>query len=205
MNNEVTVSGVLLDSPVYSHEFMGKGYYVCSIKTQYLRREEVNASIVRVYIPEDLATSVFLAPRMMVKVTGSIVNSTHDGRKDISVAAQTLQLTSEPYINQAKLTGVISRIFTNDSNFAYFVNFLVCLPNEDTQKRAVSLRVVAWAKLADYIYENLKVGDKVTVIGALSSSVYAPSKENAVPVSPALPEKIVINELYCTACAKASD
>lgn len=200
MNNEVTIVGSTLDFPVYSHEFLGKNYYVCNIKTTYLRRNELNASIVRVYIPEEIATSVFLSPKSVIKVKGSIINSTHDGHKDISVVADSVEITDEPFTNQAKLTGVITRVFTNDSNFVNFVNFLISLPNKNSQKRAVSLRVVAWAKLADYIYNNLKLGDKITVIGALSSSVFDPSKEESCLSTS---EKVIINELYCTACAKA--
>lgn len=200
MDNEVIVAGNIVDSPVYSHEFLGKSYYVCSVKTAYLRRNEMNASIIRVYIPEELATSIFISPKVMVKITGSIVNSNHDGHKDISVVANTIEVTEESFINQVKLTGVISRVFTNDSNFVNFVNFLISLPNKNNQKRSVSLRVVAWAKLADYIYNNLKLGDKITVVGALSSSVFNSGKEGNTNAT----EKVVINELYCTACAKVN-
>ena len=201
MDNEVIVAGNIVDSPVYSHEFLGKSYYVCSVKTAYLRRNEMNASIIRVYIPEELATSMFISPKVMVKITGSIVNSNHDGHKDISVVANTIEVTEESFINQVKLTGVISRVFTNDSNFVNFVNFLISLPNKNNQKRSVSLRVVAWAKLADYIYNNLKLGDKITVVGALSSSVFNSGKEG---YNTNATEKVVINELYCTACAKVN-
>ena len=199
MDNEVIIAGSIIDFPVYSHEFLGKSYYVCSVKTAYLRRSEMNTSIIRVYIPEELATSTFISPKTMIKVTGSIVNSNHDGHKDISVVADTLQVTEESFINQVKLTGIISRVFTNDSNFINFVNFLVSLPNKNSQKRSISLRVVAWAKLADYIYNNLKLGDKITVVGALSSSVFDSSKEGSCVDTSG---KVVINELYCTACAK---
>ena len=202
MDNEVTIVGNTIDFPVYSHEFLGKSYYVCSVKTTYLRRNELNASVIRVYIPEEIAISVFLSPKTVIKIKGSIVNSTHDGHKDISVVTDSVELTDEPFANQAKLTGVITRVFTNDDNFVNFVNFLISLPNKNNQKRSVSLRVVAWAKLADYIYNNLKLGDKITVIGALSSSIFDPSREGSCLDTS---EKVIINELYCTECAKVSE
>lgn len=198
MDNEVLIVGKLTDSPVYSHEYQGINYYVSTVKTNYLRKKIYKESYIRVYIPESIIISPTAILDSNVEIEGQLINSMHDGHKDVSIVVHSLTPTDKDFFNYAKLSGVISRVFTNEGNFVNFVNFLVSTSNSE-HKRTVSLRVVAWSKLAHYIFNNLGIGDKVVVIGSLSSSVYDPSKERSgIDIS----DKVFISELYCTTCSK---
>ena len=198
MENEVNIVGQIIDNPIYSHEYQGINYYVCTVRTEYIRKRNPVPSFIRIYIPEAIAINSDLAVDVNIEIKGRLINSNHDGHKDVSVVADEITITDKEYYNYAKLTGVISRVFTNESNFINFVNFLVSTSNTD-KKRTISLRVVAWSRLAYHIFNNFNIGDKVTVTGAISSSVYDPSRERSgIDIS----DKVFISELYCTACTK---
>lgn len=204
MENSITIIGTVRDYPAYSHEFEGSHYYVCTVATGYMRGKPARfaESLIRLYIPEEIAVPADLRPSedRILRIEGELVNSIHEGHKDVSVTVDSItEVGSDEGIHSyARLTGVITRVFTTEANFVNFVNFLVSA-YDDRGKRSVSLRVVAWGKLAQYIFGSLKIGDTVTVTGGISSSVYDPSKEKSgIDTS----EKVYISELYCYACSK---
>lgn len=201
MENCITLTGAVMDYPLFSHEYHGENYYVVVIKSGYLRRNKPAQSFIRVYLTEPAAVNLGVIPGTFVTVKGFLINSVHDGHKDVSVIAEHVFIEDAEegeFSNEARLTGVITRVFTNESNFVNFVNFLVSAPNSEN-RRSVSLRVVAWSTLASYIFENLKIGDTVTVIGSINSSNYSPGNQSSYSESA---NKILISELYCTSCSK---
>lgn len=203
MENSITLTGRLLDCPVYSHGYCGDIYYVFTVRSGYLRRNRPAQSFLRVYLRESMAMSLKLEPGTFVTVRGCLINSVHDNHKDVSIVAEEISLAEkEEYTNSARLTGTITRVFTNESNFVNFVNFIVSAPDSQ-DRRSVSLRVVAWTKLASYIFDNLKLGDRVTVIGAINSSNYAPNSPSSDYSESA--NRVLISEMYCTACSRLPD
>ena len=201
MENSIDLVGFLLDPPTYSHEFGGVSYYVCMVKSEYVRNKVISPSYIRLYLPESMVFENEIAPRTVVHVTGHLINSNHDGHRDISVSVDSIEncAVDTPRFNQIKLTGIITKFFTNDSNFANFVNFLISLPDPSTNKRSVSLRVVAWSKLASLIFDTMDIGDTVTVLGSISNSYYDPSEETS---KINIADRVIISEVYCTACTR---
>lgn len=197
--NQVIVSGKITTAVNYSHNFEGNNYYVCWIQSEFLRHDKTAKVNVRVCLSEKLASSLTLPIGTYIKVEGSIVNSFHDGQRDITVAAEKVTFPSpiERPIDYVKISGTVTRFFTNDSNFSSFVIFVVALNDEKDSRRNVSVRVVAWAKLAYSLYSNLYVGDEVTIVGSLSGAKYNSDKK------PHFYNKYTetsISEIYCTAC-----
>ena len=199
--NIIVISGRVTSAVNFSHNFRGINYYVCWLQSEYIRHNEIARVSARIYLPENLASELNIPIGTYIKVEGSLINSYHNGHRDITVSARKVSFPqpAERPVDYVKVSGMVTRFFTNDSNFSNFVSFIVSVDDEDSaeERRSISLRVVAWSKLAYQLYETLYVGDRVTIEGSLSGAKHSSNKK---PHFYNRFANTMINEIYCTAC-----
>lgn len=194
--NEIKLSGKIIREPEFSHEFNGVPFYSVDIETTRLNnRNNLVTSVVRTYFDDSMLANGDIKVGLFIEVNGRLVNSKSKGMVDISVLAANYKIVDsvEPgTTTTVTLIGDITKTFTTEDNYKGFVNFVVAELDKDN-KKVFSTRVVAWNKLADYIFKNAKVGDHVIVKGYISNS-----KTTVRPDQKGDPINIVVSEIMVT-------
>lgn len=194
--NEVNLYGVVTRDPEYSHEFSETPFYSIDVEINRLRSNGKKATaLVRCYFSGDQITKNDIKQGVLVNIEGKLINSKSKGLIDISVLVNTYTIIDEitdKMENLVKISGEVTKIFTTEDNYKGFINFVVAELDED-KKRLFSSRVVVWNRLAEFIFNNMKVGDKVLITGTINNS-----KTKSRPEDKSEPEDVVVSEILGT-------
>jgi single-stranded DNA-binding protein len=193
--NEVKLCGKVTREPEFSHEFNGTPIYSIDVETTRINnKNNPVVALVRTYFTDSMLASGDIKSGVFISIDGKLVNSKSKGMVDISVLANSYKIISKDEVETSTVTliGDITKTFTNSDNYKGFVNFVVAELDNDG-KKVFSTRVVAWNRLADYIYNNAKIGDHVIIKGCISNS-----KTTSRPDPKSDPVEVVVSEVMVT-------
>lgn len=196
--NEVEIPGKVLTAPQFSHEYDGVPYYSVNLQSNCKKGSVIHDTTIRTYFSSDIIAGGGYDIKVgdFITAKGRLINSRLKGIIDISVLVDSYEVLEESDdddvvgYSAVVLEGQVTKIFTNDDNYNGFVNF-VLTEFDDEGKRLFSTRVVYWSRLADHVYNNLKLGDHVTVSGSISNAEI-PNKFSEDPKNP---EIITVSEV----------
>lgn len=201
--NEVMVPGKIITAPEFSHDYSGVSYYSVNLETYCNKGKKIQKTIVRAYFSGEMIIKDDIKVGKVVKAYGHLVNSKPKGLIDISIVVGSYEFIdsiTEEDTSSVTVCGEVTKIFTNKDNYKGFVNFVV--EELDSEgKRIFSTRVVIWNRLADYVYNNLQIGDKVMVKGSISNAKTSSKSENKSDNS----DPIIVSEVLGLYFSKIKD
>lgn len=189
--NEVKLYGKVSRDPEYSHEYNGVPFYSIDLEvTRIKSNNKKTTALVRCYFRGDQLASNNISVDSLIGLNGKLVNSKANGLMDISVLVDNYEIleSAKGLDSQVTISGEVTKIFTTTENYKGFINFVVAELDENG-KRKFSSRVVIWNRLAEYVFNNLKIGDKVIIKGSISNSKTKSRPETGEP------ETVLVSEV----------
>lgn len=192
--NEVRLCGRVIRDLEYSHEFNGVPFYSTDIEIIQVKNNKKAVANIRCYFSGDqVLNGIYeITADKFINVDGKLINSKIKGLTDISLLVNCYEiinnLDEEGIDTHVLINGEVTKIFTNKDNYKGFVNFVIAQYDENN-KRIFSTRVVIWNRLADYVFNNLKVGDMVQIKGGINNSKTKSKVEGEEP------ESILVSEI----------
>lgn len=170
--NNITLKGIVIDDPRYSHTRDGVDYYKSRVKYYYIKGLLQLEGYVSVYFTSELITLHQIQEQSQVAITGYLINSRNNSHLTISVVALEVEVVPEVAHNELSyvyINGLVTKVFTSSDNFKGFVSFILSYSSADNTN-LYSVRVVVWNKLAHKIFQNINTYNEVMIKGYLSQS-----------------------------------
>lgn len=180
-NNVLEISGIISETPKYSHTILGEGFFESKIKIKRLSDEY---DILPVTISERLITGLKVGDNIWIKGELRSYNR-QDGIKShlmLTVFAKEVKLSSTNQINQINLTGYICKepIYRTTPFGREITDCLVAVNR--AYNKSDYLPCIAWGRNARFISE-LSVGEKVNLCGRVQSRTYQKKAEDGEVIS----------------------
>lgn len=162
--NKCKLIGIVATNPVYTHNFNGEDYYAMMIDVErtskYVDRIHVFISSSKV----NKFSDELLEIGSKVYLEGTLVNSNSNNHKDVSIVVNYIEPTDKHFLNEVRLSGVLSEIYDTKELPKYNKKVKIVILKQESESRNVTLKISAWNNYADLIENNYKIGDKATVI-----------------------------------------
>ena len=171
--NSVELVGVVSSAPTFSHEFDDIKYY--SIRLD-VKRSSTSKKVdnLHVFITEDklVIDKTLIDIGVRLQIDGYLVQSTLQGRSDLSVVSSNVELTDDDDdLNIVYLKGKISRVYdtkqiANTSKIvkSFVVHHSAYICNK---KRSLSALVNCWNTTARVFESTFAVDDTIVIRGQL--------------------------------------
>lgn len=180
-NNNVELSGEVLDEPNYSHEIYNEAFYEFNLKVMRLSD---SFDIVPVTISEKLLFDNKVEKGKKISVSGQFrsFNKMEDGKSKLMLTmfVRDLQPFNE-YANPNKIeiVGYICKEpVYRTTPFKREICDVLLAVNRNYNKSDY-LPCIAWGRNARFV-KNLQVGDKVVVSGRIQSREYQKKQDNGI-------------------------
>jgi single-stranded DNA-binding protein len=171
-NNKVCLYGKICDTPVFSHEVMGEGFYDLSLAVKRLSGQE---DIVPVTISERLMQERAFAPGEEIGITGQMrsYNKLTNGRSKLilRVFVREIDEGDSENPNVIELEGFICKppVYRTTPFKREITDMLVAINR--AYNKSDYIPAIAWGRNARYA-GGFEVGDKIRLSGRIQSRVY---------------------------------
>lgn len=176
-NNQATLRGTVVETPIFSHEVHGISFYRFSLRVARLSGK---ADTVRVLASGPVLEVCPLEVQRTVEVVGEIRSFNNrsgvGNRLLITLFARSIRPTEEESCNLVKLHGVICKQPVQRRTPLGRDICDILLAVNRSYRRADYLPCIAWGSLAAFCAQ-LQVGDKIALNGRLQSRQYVKNTE----------------------------
>ncbi|MEI6131919.1 MAG: single-stranded DNA-binding protein [Bacillota bacterium] len=181
-NNTVTLIGKVNDSPIFSHEVFGEGFYTFNLSVLRLSDTFDNIPILisdRLLDPSKIELGIQLKIEGQFRSYNSKDSSDH--KLLLSVFAREVEILGETEDNrnpnQIELNGFICKkpVFRTTPSGREISDILLAVNR--SYNKSDYLPCISWGRNARYT-QSLKVGDNIKVWGRIQSRTYQKHLEN---------------------------
>lgn len=173
-NNIVTISGITVSEPIYSHSVFGEGFYETAIAVERLSGQK---DIIPVTVSERLLVDGEFTPGRKVAIEGQFrsYNKLIDGRSKLMLTVFVRSLydveSEESNVNSIELTGYICKppIFRTTPFKREIADILIAVNR--AYNKSDYIPCIAWGRNARFS-SKLEVGDKISLSGRIQSREY---------------------------------
>ncbi len=172
-NNVVTLSGVINESPKYSHQMFGEGFYETFIAVPRLSEQ---LDIVPITISERLLSDERLQPEALITITGQLrsYNKVIDGKSRLLLTVfvrDILDYDEDVNPNIIDITGYICKepIYRTTPFKREICDILLAVNR--AYNKSDYLPCIAWGRNARYV-KDLPIGEKLNINGRIQSREY---------------------------------
>lgn len=180
-NNIVTLTGVIMEEPRFSHEVFGEGFYETVL---HVKRLSEQADIIPITISERLMQLVCFEVGCTVSVTGQFrsYNKLVNGKSKLMLTVFVREITAEDEEknpNQIELTGFICKppIFRTTPFKREICDILVAVNR--AYNKSDYIPCIAWGRNARFA-SALEIGVKIKLTGRIQSREYQKVNEEGV-------------------------
>lgn len=178
-NNVVTLSGLISDSPKYSHQMFGEGFYETYISVPRLSEQ---LDVIPITISERLLNDERLQQEALITITGQLrsYNKVIDGKSRLLLtvfARDILDYDEDVNPNIIDITGFICKepIYRTTPFKREICDILLAVNR--AYNKSDYLPCIAWGRNARFV-KDLPIGEKLNVNGRIQSREYQKTDEN---------------------------
>ncbi len=172
-NNKLSLTGIIVSRPVFSHEIYGEGFYEMFLEVPRLSEQK---DVLPITVSERLIAEHDLTVGSRIGVSGQFrsYNKLEDGKSRLMLTVfvrEILPESRDANPNCIELTGYICKpTVYRTTPFAREICDVLLAINRAYNKSDY-IPCIAWGRNARFL-KTLKVGEKITVSGRIQSRVY---------------------------------
>lgn len=171
-NNKVCLTGRIVDSPVFSHEIMGEGFYDLSIAVKRLSGQE---DIIPLTVSERIMENENFEIGNLIGVIGQFrsYNKMVENRSKLvlRVFVRELAAVDEDDPNTIEIDGFICKqpIYRTTPFKREITDMLIAVNR--AYNKSDYIPAIAWGRNARYA-GNFSIGDRIHIVGRIQSRTY---------------------------------
>lgn len=171
-NNKATLSGIITEKPVFSHDVMGEGFYETKIEVKRLSDQ---VDVIPITISERLLTDSKIGEGSEVCLTGQFRSyNISDGIKSRLILSFFVREVVDERVenpNVIEINGYVCKepIYRTTPFNREICDMLVAVNR--AYNKSDYIPCIAWGRNARFA-KNLSIGSKVTISGRIQSRVY---------------------------------
>jgi len=179
-NNKLCLSGEIVSDPVFSHEIYGEGFYEMFMAVSRLSEQK---DVLPITISERIIEDYNIKSGSFISVSGQFrsYNKIDNGKSKLMLTVFARELLSAESVknpNIITLSGYICKppIFRTTPFSREIADILLAVNR--AYNKSDYIPCIAWGRNARFI-KNLKVGEKITIIGRIQSREYQKKTDEA--------------------------